>query len=138
MEIRKVVKIRSSYFINLPSSIVEDLKIEKGDSLRVGNLPGYGIIITRNEGVDKISIDLESVEKIQRTADTVYSELKRKAKSLENSFVFNIGNRILGELIKTGWFDPKIGIEEVQSRIEKANEGRVKLVLLSNKKVCRK
>ena len=138
MDIRKVVKIRSSYFINLPSSIVEDLKIEKGDSLRVGHLPGYGIIITRNEGVDKISIDLESVEKIQRTADTVYSELKRKAKSLENSFVFNIGNRILGELIKTGWFDPKIGIEEVQSRIEKGKEGRVKLTLLSYKKASRK
>jgi hypothetical protein len=57
---------------------------------------------------------------------------------LENGFVFNIGNRILGELIKTGWFNPKIAIEEVQSRIEKAEEGRVKLVLLSNKKVCRK
>ena len=138
MDIRKVVKIRSSYFINIPSSIVEDLKIEKGDSLRVGNLPGYGIIITPNEGIDKISIDLESVAKRQRSADAVYSELKRKAKSLENSFVFNIGNRIIGELMKTGWFDPKIAIEEVQSRIEKANEGRVKLVLLSNKKACRK
>ena len=134
MEIRKVVKIRSSYFINIPAVIVEDLKIEKGDSLRVGNLPGYGIIITRNKGVDKISVNLESVETLQRTADNVYSELKRKAKSLENIFVFNVGSRIIGELLNTGWFDPKIGIEEVKSRTEAREMKRLKIVLPFKKK----
>ena len=129
--------MRSSYFINIPSSIVEDLKIEKGDTLRVGNLPGYGIIITRNEGVDKISVDLESVERIQRTAEAAFSELKRKIRSLENSFVFNIGNRIVGELVKTGWFDPKIGIEEVKTRVGKLERRSVALVLVSNKKGSR-
>jgi bifunctional DNA-binding transcriptional regulator/antitoxin component of YhaV-PrlF toxin-antitoxin module len=134
MEIRKVVKIRSSYFINIPAAIAEDLKIEKGDSLRVGNLPGYGIIITRDKGLDKISVKLESVARLQTAADNIFSELKRKARSLESSFTFNIGNRIIGELLKTGWFDPKIGVEEVKSRSEKLSERSVKLVLLSNKK----
>ena len=137
MEIRKVVKIRSSYFINIPASIVEDLKIEKGDSLRVGNLPGYGIIITRNEGVDKVSVNLESLERFQRAADNIFSELKRKAKSLENSFTFNVGSRIIGELLNTGWFDPKIGIEEVKSRIERKEEKRLKIVLPFQKKGIR-
>ena len=81
METRKVVKIRSSYFINIPAAIVEDLKIEKGDSLRVGNLPGYGIIITRDKGLDKISVKLESVARLQTAADNIFSELKRKARS---------------------------------------------------------
>ena len=137
MEIRKVIKIRSSYFINIPAAIVEDLKIEKGDSLRIGNLPGYGLIITRDKGVDKISVKLESVARLQTAADNIFSELKRKARSLENSFTFNIGNRIIGELLKTGWFDPKIAVEEVKSRTEAVSERSVKLVLLSNKKGTR-
>lgn len=137
METRKVVKIRSSYFINIPAAIVEDLKIEKGDSLRVGNLPGYGIIITRDKGVDVLSVKLESVARLQTAADNIFSELKRKARSLERSFTFNIGNRIIGELLKTGWFDPKIAVEEVKSRTQQPSERSVKLVLLSNKKGAR-
>ena len=137
METRKVVKIRSSYFINIPAAIVEDLKIEKGDSLRIGNLPGYGIIITRDKGLDKISVKLESVARLQTAADNIFSELKRKARSLESSFTFNIGNRIIGELLKTGWFDPKIVVEEVKSRTEALSKRSVKLVLLSNKKGAR-
>ena len=137
METRKVVKIRSSYFINIPAAIIEDLKIEKGDSLRVGNLPGYGIIITSDKGASKISVQLESVARLQTAADSIFSELKRKARSLERSFTFNVGNRIIGEILRTGWFDPKIKVEEVKSRVEALGRRSVELRLVSRKKGAR-
>jgi len=137
METRKVVKIRSSYFINIPAAIIEELKIEKGDSLRVGSLPGYGILITSGKAVSKISVQLEGVARLQAAADSIFSELRRKARSLEKSFTFNVGNRIIGELLRTGWFDPKIDVEEVKSRVGALGGRSVELRLVSHKKGAR-
>jgi len=134
METRKVVKIRSSYFINIPAAIVEDLKIEKGDSLRVGNLPGYGILITSDKAASKISVQLEGAARLQMAADNIFSELKRRARSLERSFTFNVGNRIIGELIKTGWFDPRVDVEVAKSGAEARERAGLKVVVPFKKK----
>ena len=138
METRKVVKMRSSYFINIPMAIVEDLKIEKGDSLRVGNLPGYGIIITSDKGANAVSVQLDGVARLQVAADSIFSDLKRKARALERSFTFNVGNRIIGEIMKTGWFDPRVEYEEVKSKAGSLSQRNVKLHLLEGKKAAGK
>jgi bifunctional DNA-binding transcriptional regulator/antitoxin component of YhaV-PrlF toxin-antitoxin module len=134
MESRKVQKIKNSFYVNIPSEISEGLKIEKGDSLKIGYLAGYGILMTRDKGVDKISVNIEGVDRLQRAADNTFSDLRRKAKSFEASFTFNIMNRLIGELMKTGWIDLKGRVEKLETKFEVSGERRGKLVLLDKKK----
>ena len=134
MELRKVQKINNSFYVNIPSEISEGLKIEKGDSLKIGYLAGYGILITKDKGVDKISVNLESVDRLQRAADNIFSDLRRKAKSFEASFTFNIMNRLIGEIMKTGLIDLKSRVEKLETKSEVSGQGRGQLVLLPKKK----
>lgn len=102
METRKVQKINGSYFINIPSVVRDEMGIEKGDPLKIGYLAGCGILITKDKGTDEISINLESEDRLKRTADNIFSEFRRKAKSVERSFTTNIMTRLIGELLKSG------------------------------------
>jgi len=90
--------------------------------------------MTRDKGVDKISVNIEGVDRLQRAADNTFSDLRRKAKSFEASFTFNIMNRLIGELMKTGWIDLKGRVEKLETKFEVSGERRGKLVLLDKKK----
>lgn len=133
METRKVIKIRNSYFINIPSEISEELKIDKGDSLKVGYLSGYGILITKEKGTSKLPVALDSAERLQRLADDIFSDMRRKAKSFEASFTFNMMNRLLGELFKSGLFDLKAKVQDLEEKIKTLNPGRGKIVMLKKR-----
>ena len=134
METRKVIKIRNSYYINIPSEISEGMGIDKGDSLKVGYLSGYGILMTRDREVSEASVTLDGIERLQRTADNIFSDLRRKARSFEASFTFNIMNRLIGELMKTGLIDLKGRVEKLETKPEAFDQGRGKVILLHKKK----
>lgn len=134
MESRKVQKIGNSYYVNIPSEISEGLKIEKGDPLRVGYLAGYGILITRDKGVDKTSVNLEGVDRIQRAADNIFSDFRRKARSFEASFTFNIMNRLIGEIMKTGLIDLKARVDKIETKVEVSDQRPGRVILLPQKK----
>lgn len=130
MEARKVIAIRNSLFVNIPQEICEGLKIQKGDTLKVGYLPSYGILITKEGHAGKIPVGLGSVDRMQAEAERIFSELKRNAKSFERSFVFNISTRMIGELVKSGLFDMRRKVEELQGKTEELEKEKNKLLRL--------
>ncbi len=132
METRKVIKIKNSFYINIPAEIAERWGIEKGDSWLVGQLPGYGILISRSGATDRGPSALDSEDRLYRCADDIFSDLRRKAKALEGSFTFNIMNRLIGEVVRSRVFGTKEEIIELVSRAMIENQERDEVGLLSN------
>ena len=134
MDSRKVVKIKDSYYINIPLEVFKALEIVKGDKLRITHLIGLGLLITQAQGVGKVSVNLESVDRLQRAADSIYQQLERKLKDLEANFISNLQARLIPDLARSGIFDLKARVEKIETRVGVSDRRRGKLVLLDKKK----
>ena len=134
MDSRKVVKIKDSYYINIPSEISRALGIMKGDKLRITHLIGLGLLITQTQGVGKVSVNLESIDRLQRAADFIYEQLKGRLKDLDSNFITGLHLRIIGDLVRSGIFDLKARVEKIETRVGVSDRRRGKLVLLDKKK----
>jgi len=134
MDSRKVIKIKDSYYINIPLEVFKALEIVKGDKLRITHLIGLGLLITQAQGVGKVSVNLESVDRLQRAADSIYQQLERKLKDLESNFISNLQARLIPDLARSGIFDLKARVEKIETRVGVSDRRRGKLVLLDKKK----
>jgi bifunctional DNA-binding transcriptional regulator/antitoxin component of YhaV-PrlF toxin-antitoxin module len=134
MDSRKVIKIEDSYYINIPSEISRALGIVKGDRLKIIHLPGSGLLITQAQGAGKVSVNLESIDRLQRAADFIYEQLKGRLKDLDSNFISGLHLRIIDDLVRSGIFDLKARVEKLETKSEVSDQGRGKLVLLHKKK----
>jgi len=90
VEARKVMKIRSSFFINIPFSIAERLEIKKGDLLWFGNLSRGEMIVTKSLKSGKVVAGVEGIEQIRAVYEECCSNLRRFSRSLERTIVNNV------------------------------------------------
>jgi bifunctional DNA-binding transcriptional regulator/antitoxin component of YhaV-PrlF toxin-antitoxin module len=134
MDSRKVVKIKDSYYINIPSEISRALGIMKGDKLRITHLIGLGLLITQTQGVGKVSVNLESIDRLQRAADFIYEQLKGRLKDLDSNFITGLHLRIIGDLVRSGIFDLKARVEKLETKSEVSDQRRGKVLPLHKKK----
>jgi hypothetical protein len=102
MESRSVVKMNKSLYMCLPSSMVEGLGIEKGDRCQFILLPGYGILLRKEEMEGRFPAPLEAIADLQQAADNIFHEVRRKIKGMENQVVFHIWEKIFGMCLKDG------------------------------------
>ena len=123
MEARRVVKIRNSYFINLPVSVVKGLKIEKGDVLWIGDLSGDGVIVTKSKDRNKVAASVAGVDRIKIATEEGLSLLRRSAKSLERSFFNNFVLRMTGVGVEGELFSMKSRIEELEGKTVSLSKG---------------
>jgi hypothetical protein len=110
MELRKVLKIRNSLYVCLPSETCELWGIEKGDYLTCLYLPGYGVLMTRGMELDKLPFQEARVVKMKQITDNLFSELRKKARGVERSFVGNLYLHLIRQAQKDGVikFNPKV------------------------------
>jgi bifunctional DNA-binding transcriptional regulator/antitoxin component of YhaV-PrlF toxin-antitoxin module len=134
MDSRKVVKIKDSYYINIPLEVSEALGIVKGAKLRITHVIGLGLLITQAQGAGGVSVNLESIDRIQRAADFIYEQLKGRLKDLDSNFISGLHLRIIDDLVRSGIFDLKARVEKLETKSEVSDQGRGKLVLLNKKK----
>lgn len=134
MDSRKVIKIKDSFYFNIPLEISKALGIVKGDKLRITPLVGLGLLITRAQGAGKVSVNLESVDRLQRAADFIYEQLKGRLKDLDLNFISGLHLRIIDDLVRSGIFDLKARVEKLETKSEVSDQRRGKLVLLHKKK----
>lgn len=131
---RKVIKIEDSYYINIPSEIRKALGIQKGEDMKIGYLTGSGIFITQAQGADKIPVNPESVDRLQRAADAIRWQLERKAKDLGDKFISDLMNRLIPTIATSGIFDLKARVDKLETKAEVSGRGRGRLVLVHKKK----
>lgn len=134
MDSRKVVKIEESYYINIPLDVAQAMEIIKGDRLKISYIPGCGIFITQARGADKIPVNLESVDRLQRAADAMRCQLERKARELGDNFISNLWAKLIPGIAASGIFDLKARVEKLEIKNEVSDQRRGKLVLLHKKK----
>ena len=96
METRKVIHIKSSLFINIPSSIAGELKIKKGDVLWVGKISKDSLIITKSKTSGKVEAMGAGVDRIKAVAEEELLKIRRSAKAFERMFLNNILNSLMG------------------------------------------
>jgi bifunctional DNA-binding transcriptional regulator/antitoxin component of YhaV-PrlF toxin-antitoxin module len=116
MDSRKVIKIKKSHYINIPSEISQALGIVKGDRLKIIHLPGSGILITLDQGAGKVSVNLQSIDRLQRAADAIYSQLEGRVKDLGLNFISNLQARIVSDLAVSGLLDLKARVDKIETR----------------------
>ena len=134
MDLRKVIKIEDSYYINIPLEISQALGIVKGDRLRIIHLPGSGILITQPQGDGKVSVNLQSIDRLQRAADAIYSQLEGRVKDLGLNFMSDLQARIVSDLAVSGLLDVKARVEKLETKSEVSDQRRGKVILLHKKK----
>jgi hypothetical protein len=134
MDSRKVIKIKDSFYFNIPLEISKALEIMKGDRLNISYIPGCGLLITLDQGADKIPVNLESVDRLQRAADAIRCQLERKAKDLGDNFISDLWGRLIPAIATSGIFDLKARVEKLETKSEVSDQRRGKLVLLHKKK----
>jgi len=134
MDSRKVVKIGESYYINIPLEISQALGIVKGERLRINHIPGSGILITQTQGAGKVSVNLDTIERLTRAADSIYEDLKRRLKELDSNFVTGLHLRIIDDLVRSGIFDLRSRVEKLETKPDVSDRGRAKILLLHKKK----
>lgn len=100
MEARKVMKIRNSFFFNIPSSMAEELKLKKGDVLWIEKASRDGLILSKFKDSSKLFAGVASIERIKAVGEEVYGEVRRKLRSLENTAINNVMQRLLCEVAK--------------------------------------
>jgi len=134
MDLRRVVKIKNSFYVNIPREICEALEIRPGDRLKVGYLAGSGIFITQEKGADKIPVNTKSVDAIQKAADFIYSQLARKLKLLEESSISNYHTAMIKEISRLGIFDLQRKVDQLEKRSLDVKKERGGLVLIRQQK----
>jgi len=120
MESRKVIKIKNSLFTCIPFSMAEALGIEKGDRCQMMLLPGYGILLRKEEMEGRFPAPLEAIADLQKTSNNILHDTKRKLKGMENQTVSNVWYKIFGLCLKDGFINifPPIPItEETQKKL---------------------
>jgi len=130
MDSRKVVKIKDSYYINIPSDVAQALGIVKGDKLWITPLIGLGLLITQAQGVGKVSMNPEGMDRLKKVADTIYWQLEGKLKNLGSNFISNLQARIISDMVRSGIFNLKARVEKVEKRVEESNRGKGRLTLV--------
>lgn len=134
MQSRKVVKIKGSYYINIPSEISQALGIVKGDELGITHLIGLGLLITQARGAGKVPVHLESIDRLQRAADFIYEQLKGRLKDLDSNFISGLHLRIIDDLVRSGIFDLKARVEKLETKPEASDQELGKVIPLHKKK----
>jgi len=119
MESRSVVKMRNSLYICIPSSMTEVLDIKRGDRLRFLLLPGYGVLLNKDGSENRFPAPLEAIAELQRAADNIVNEARRKIRGMENQAVFHIWEKIFGLCLKDGLVNifPPIPITEETQKL---------------------
>jgi bifunctional DNA-binding transcriptional regulator/antitoxin component of YhaV-PrlF toxin-antitoxin module len=113
MEARKVISIKSSLFINIPMSVAEEFKIQKGDVLWISYVRRYGVVITKEKDSSKISSKVADAYRINIVCDEAFADLRRRAKGLERNFINRLMMGFMSELIKSGWVDLKEKVDKL-------------------------
>jgi len=134
MESRKVMKIRNSYFINIPLEVSKALGIVKGDRLRINHLPGLGVLLTQAQGADQVPTFKVDIDRLQRAADFIYEQLKGRLRDLDSNFITGLHFRIIDDLVRSGIFELKARVEKLESKSEVPNHSRAKILPLHKKK----
>jgi len=134
MDSRKVIKVKDSYYINIPLDVSKALGIVKGERLRITHLIGLGLLITKAQGAGKVSVNLENIDRLQRAADFIYEQLKGRLKDLDSNFISGLHLRIIDDLVRSGIFELKARVEKLETKYEVSNQRSGKLVLLPKKK----
>lgn len=125
MESRSVIKVKNSLYICLPSSMTEALEIERGDRCQFLLIPGYGVLLRREEMEGRFPAPLEAIADLQEAADEIVHEAVRKMKGMENQVVFHIWEKIFGLCLKDGLvniFPPPPISEEPQGLLKGPEE----------------
>lgn len=102
MEVRKVIQLRSSLYVNLPDEMCHLWGIEKGDYLTCFYLPGYGVLMTRGLTMENLPFQEARVVRMKQIAENIYTELRRKARGIEARFSLNLYERLISRASKDG------------------------------------
>jgi hypothetical protein len=134
MDSRKVIKVKNSFYINIPLEASKALGIMKGAKLRITHIIGLGLLITQAQGADKIPFNLEGIDRIQRAADFIYEQLKGRLKDLDSNFISGLHLRLVGDLVRSGIFDLKARVEKLETKPEASDRTLGKVLQLHKKK----
>ena len=137
MDSRKVIKIHNSNYINIPLDVAQALEIMKGDRLKVSYVAGWGILITPDRGADKVPVNFEGVERLQRAADAIGRQLERKARDLGDNFISDLWGRLIPAIATSGIFDLKARVEKLETQPEGSDQRRGKIHLVKKGKRTR-
>jgi hypothetical protein len=130
MQSRKVIKINKCFYVNIPLEISGERKIEKGDSLKIRDIPGQGILITQAQGIEKVSVNLDSIETLKRAAYEIITETKKELRTVRSSFTSEILRSLVGELVRCGLFDLRARVDKLEKQVEESDKGKDRLTLV--------
>jgi hypothetical protein len=102
MHLRKIVKVGNGLFVGIPAEVCDNLGLEKGDTLRMIYLEGYGFLMVKDYGNEEVPIPIQRLASMRLIADNVVADLRRRAKSMMAQFSFNFMSRIMSDLIRGG------------------------------------
>jgi len=133
MDSRKVIKVKDSYYINIPLDVSKALGIVKGERLWITHIIGLGLLITQAQGAGKVSVNLENNDRLQRAADFIYEQLKGRLKDLDSNFISGLHLRIVDNLVRSGIFDLKSRVEKLETKSEVSDQTPGKVIPLHKK-----
>jgi bifunctional DNA-binding transcriptional regulator/antitoxin component of YhaV-PrlF toxin-antitoxin module len=102
MHLRKVVKVGNGLFVGIPAEVCENLGLERGDTLRMIYLEGYGFLMVKDYGEEEVPIPIQRLASMKLIADNIVADLRRRARSIMAQFSFNFMSRIMSDLIRGG------------------------------------
>lgn len=100
MQPRKVIQLSRSLAITIPADLCQIFGIERGAILRVGELPGYGILILRDNFEGKVPVPEARVKTMRAFMDQLYADFRRKAKALSANLTWDLFERMFSSALK--------------------------------------
>jgi bifunctional DNA-binding transcriptional regulator/antitoxin component of YhaV-PrlF toxin-antitoxin module len=119
MESRKVVSLKRSLSVCLPSAIAEELNLKKGDSCNFILLPGYGAILRKESQSGVFPVPQEALYLAGVAGREAYDELRRKGKILVAKLLSEVEGEVLGRIL------PKVLRAFMEAARAAINQGKV-------------
>ena len=130
MDFRKVIKIKNSYYINIPHDVYEAMEVQAGERLKISHAEDSGTIIIQKHGAGEISLKPKNIEELKRAADFIYSRAAKKLKLLEERSISDYHTAMFKEISKLGIFELQRKVDGLEKRVGENKKGRGKLTLI--------
>ena len=130
MDFRRVIKIKGSYYVNIPIKTGEAFGLKKGQRVKVVDVPGSGIFITHSSVSENFPVNIESVERLQKVSAEILSRHEKRLKDLAEDFISKFMLRLVPVMASSGVFELKKKVSRLEKESEKLKTGKGKLSLV--------
>jgi len=129
---RKVFKIGRSLVMTLPADLCDIFRIESGSIVRVGEMPGYGILVLRDDFQGKVPLPEARVKSMKDFIDQMVADFRRRVKQIGFSTTFNLYERMFSAARKEGIIRIKVppAARKHAQELSKTNAAKILLDLL--------